>query len=231
MELTNEGLEDSDKPCTWNVLFNLIVPGWLPATSTFGDVVEDAGTRYALFATAKFVTLDGNSDKTWSSTLCSVFRPRTRAVHAQMCNVTLRRFMNAPSAPFSSTSLFPMSNYAVCAKPEHTDVDRDSSFIPLDILSKIKVVASAPDYLGIDEASVPFAVRLRTVDLEDAECKRLRVTNFCVDVEQIEKYRYVSRLRYLLAVFTNSIEACHPSTMHPAIRFLRRPHSPQRNHS
>jgi hypothetical protein len=193
MELMNEGHEDSDQSCTWNVSFNLIVPGWLPATSAFGDLVEeDAGTRYALFATAKFVTLDDN-DKTWSLyTLCSVFRPRTKVVRAERCAVTLRRFMNPPSVPFSSTSLFPMSNYAICAKPEHTDANRNSSFIPPDILSKIQVVASAPDYLSTDETSVPIVIRLRTVDLDDAECKRLRVTNLCVDVKQTEKYRYVS---------------------------------------
>lgn len=192
--LTNEGHEDSDQPCTWNVLFNLVVPGWLPATSAFGDVLEEqAGTRYTLFATAKFVVLDDNSDKTWSlSTICSVFRPRTRTVHAEKCAVTLRRFINPPSIPFSPTSLFHMSNYAICAKPEHCNAARDPSFIPLDILSKIQVIASAPDYISTEDSSLPFVIRLRTAHLEDAECKRLRVTEFCLDVKQTEKYRQVS---------------------------------------
>jgi hypothetical protein len=191
MELTNEGHEDSDNPCVWNVMFNLVVPGWLPATSVFGDEFEeDAGTRYALFATAKFVALDDHGDKEWSlSTLCSIFRARTRTVQAEKCPITLRRFMNAPPVPFSPKSLFPMSNYAICAKPEHADVTRDSSFIPLDILSNIKVVASAPDYTSVDETSVPFVIRLRTADLEEAACKRLRVISFCIDVVQTEKYR------------------------------------------
>jgi hypothetical protein len=202
LELTNEGHEDSDKSCTWNVLFNLIVPGWLPATSAFGDALEvDAGTRYALFATAKFVALEDNTDRMWSfSTLCSVFRPRTKTVHAQKCDVTLRRLMNAPSVPFSSTSLFPISNYSVCAKPEQANATCNSSSIPLDILAKVKVVASAPDYLSADEASVPFVIRLRTADLEDEECRRLRVISFCVEIEQIEQYRYVSLCSCLLTV-------------------------------
>jgi len=85
-----------------------------------------------------------------------------------------------------------MSNYVVHAKPERTDGNQDLPSIPLDILSKIQVVASVPEYISTDEDSVPVAIRLRTADLEDAECKRLRVTSFVIDVRQAEKYRYVS---------------------------------------
>ena len=88
-DLSNDGHEDSDKPCTWNIVFNLPVPGWLPATSAFAV----AGTRYSLFATAFFVNMDDNSDRMWSfSTLCSLFRPKTRVIHAPKCSITLRRF-------------------------------------------------------------------------------------------------------------------------------------------
>jgi hypothetical protein len=190
MELTNEGHEDSDKPCTWNVLFNLIIPGWLPATAVFGELMKDAGTCYALFATAKFATLDDANDKAFSlSTLCSVFRPRTKAIEAQMCPVTLRRFMNSPFIPSSPISLFPMSNYAIIAKPEHADATQNSSPASLDVFSKIQVVASTPDYLSTDEESVPLVIRLRAADLEDDECKRLQVVSFSVDIRQTEKYR------------------------------------------
>lgn len=191
IELTNDGHEDSDKPCTWNALFNLVIPGWFPATTAFGDSLEeDAGTRYALFATAKFVTLDDNNDKTWSlSTFCSVFSRRTGTVHAPKCTVTLRRFVNRPPIPVSTKSLFPMSNYATYAKLEHTDDTRDLPSIPLDILSKIQIIASVPEHVSTDDDSVPVVIRLRTTDLTDAECRRLRVTNFCIDVKQSEKYR------------------------------------------
>jgi len=201
LDLTNEGHEDADKPCTWNVVFNLPIPGWLPATSAFGDTMdEDAGTRYSLFATAHFLNVDDNSNKTWSlSTLCSMFRPKTRVIHAPKCAITLRRFVNPPQTPFSSDSLFPMSNYAIRARPEFANATRDSSFIPLDILSKIQLVVSVPDCISMDESSIPFAIRMRTTDLEEVERKRLRVTSFDVDVEQIEKYRYVCLLEFFIA--------------------------------
>ena len=225
LELTNDGHEDSDRPCTWNVLFNLTIPGWLPATSTFGDVLEeDAGTRYALFATAKFLTLEHSPDKIWSiSTLCSAFRPRTRTVHAQKCAVVLRRLMNAPSVPFSSTSSFPMSNYPVCTKPEHANTTCNASSILPEILAKVKVVVSAPDYLSVDETSVPFVIRLRAANMKDAECLRLRVIGFHVDIEQMEQYRYVSSLQLSANCTQNSIEVSHLQNTCPAIQFHHHP--------
>lgn len=200
LELSNEGHEDSDKPCTWNVVFDLPVPGWLPATSTFGvSGGEDVGTRYSLFATAQFINADDNSDKTWSfSTLCSMFRAKTRVIHAPKHPITLRRHINPPPNPFSRDSLFPMSNYAIRARAEYADAARDLSFIPQHVLSKIQLVVSVPDYISIDESSFPFAIRLRTPELEDWERKRLRVVSFSVDIEQIEQYRYA----YSFALFT-----------------------------
>lgn len=214
IELNNEGHEDSDKPCTWNVIFDLPIPGWLPATAVYGDAMyeEAAGTRYSLFATANFDNLDDSSDKTWSlATLCSVFRPRTKVVHAQKRNVTLRRLVVPPSIPPSPDSLFPMINFAIRTKSEFANAARDSSFIPLDVLSSIQVLASVPDHIGVDDASVPFAIRLRTSNLPEAECKRLRIKDFSVNMTQTEKYRYVapfSRLSTIKLMFLQRITAC-----------------------
>lgn len=186
VELSNEGHED--KPCTWNVVFDLPVPGWLPATSIYGDWMnEDTGTRYALFATAKFVSLDDGSDKAWSlSTLCSIFRPKTKVVHAEKCPITLRRFVNPPAVPSSSQSLFPMANYCIRVEPESAS---DAPTIPPEIVSKIQVLASVPEHLATDDTSLPFNIRLRTNGLDEDDCKRLRLSNFSVDVHQIERYR------------------------------------------
>ena len=98
--------------------------------------------------------------------------------------------------PFSCDSLFPTSRYAIRAKPEYINAARDSSLIPLYVLSKIQLVISVPDYISIDETSIPFAIHLRTTNLEDAERKRLRVTGFSIDVKQNEKYRYASDINY-----------------------------------
>lgn len=192
LELSNEGHEHSDKPCTWNVVFNLPIPGWLPPTSTYGDGSEgDAGTRYSLFATANFLSLDDPSDaSTWSlASLCSVFRPKSKTVHAHPRPIALRRFITPPPAPFSPQSLFPMSNYAVRAKPEQLPAPPGGDAIPADVVEKIQVYTSVPEYTPVDARAVPITIRLRTTGLEEAQCKRLRVTEFTVDVQQIEKYR------------------------------------------
>ena len=192
IELSNEGHEESNKPCKWNVVFNLPIPGWLPASERFGEQFDDeyAGTRYALYASANLVNLDNHNDKTWSlASFCSIFCPRTRMIHAQQCPITLRRLTIPPSTPFSPESLFPMADYAVRVTPEFSDFENNSSFIPRHILSKIQMVTSVPEYSSLHDSSVPFSIRLRTSELEDAECKRLQIMGFAVDVEQTEKYR------------------------------------------
>lgn len=82
-----------------------------------------------------------------------------------------------------------MANYAVRATPEFSDAKSDSHFIPRDILSKIEVVTSVPEHISLGESSIPFSIRLRTSELEKAECKKIQITGFTVDVEQTEKYR------------------------------------------
>jgi hypothetical protein len=192
VELHNKGHEDSDIPCTWDIVFNLALPGWLPATSMFGEV--HAGTRYTLFATASFIHVDDHSHsvgKSWFSALCSPLRFRTREVHAKECHIMINRFTTPPTVPASPTSLFPMLNYMVDAKAENENAMRDPTLVPLDVLSKIKVLVSIPEHVSMDDSSIPFVLRLRTMDLDDSECKRLQITGFSVELEQSEHYRLV----------------------------------------
>lgn len=115
-----------------------------------------------------------------------------------------------------------MSNYPVCAKPEHANTTCNRSSIPPEILAKVKVVVSAPDYLSADEASVPFVIRLQAANMEDAECMRLRVIGFHIDIEQMEQYRYVS-LQLSANCTQNSIEVSHHQTTCPVIQFHHHP--------
>ncbi|TCD66182.1 hypothetical protein EIP91_001676 [Steccherinum ochraceum] len=191
IELNAEDNDDMDKPCTWNVVFNLTVPGWLPPSSIFGDIQTggETGTRYALHASAKFESVDDCSASTWLSTLCNPFRfSPLRTVKAPKCPITLNRFMSTPYHASSSTSLFPLANYHVSAQPEARDEDDSSARIPPHILSGLRVVCSVPEHVGTDEDTVPFSLRLRTTGLPEEDCKRLRVTEFAVDLEQHERY-------------------------------------------
>lgn len=191
VDLSNEGHEDSDKPCLWNVVFDIPVPGWLPTTSVYGDAsLQAAGTSYALYATATFVDMNNGHSSFSFANICGPVRSRARTVDAHRHPITLRRFVEPQLG--SSSSTFQMSIYFVdaCRSPDSERSSRKS--IPADVLEKIQVVASIPSATAMDEASVPFILRIRGKDLDDSERKRLRITEFSVDVEQVEVYRFGS---------------------------------------
>ncbi|KAF9227804.1 hypothetical protein BS17DRAFT_774347 [Gyrodon lividus] len=218
VDLSNEGHEDSDKPCSWNVVFDIPVPGWLPTTSVYGDVsFAAAGTRYALYATATFTYLDDSNSSSFSFTnLCAPFRSRVRTADACRCPITLRRLVEPPTG--SSSGTFPMSLYTVDAQWEPENEGSSQSSIPPDVLNKIHVVASIPNAVAMNETSLPFVLRLRGKNLDNSERERLRVTEFSVDVEQVEVYRNTSSRDHLHRYPI-------PSQMHqPPSVVLRNPH-------
>lgn len=197
VELSNEGQEDSDKPTTWNAVFNITIPGWLPSTSEFGDTDSgNVGTRYGLYATARFEDMDEKLDRSWWSALCNPLRPATRAQKARSYPIVLSRYVK-PSTSFASTSAnsrlqsepsYPLASYHIAAQsPKCTDGSTPS--IPPEVLSKLRMIASVPECIGMNEETFDFSLRLRTIDLEERHCKRLRLENFDVEVKQTERYR------------------------------------------
>ena len=191
VDLSNEGHEDSDKPCLWNVTFDISVPGWLPTTSVYGDAsLQATGTSYALYATATFVDLNYGHSPFSFVNVCGPVRSRTRTVDAHRYPIILRRFVEPQ--PGTSSSAFQTSVYIVDARrtPDSDGPSRRS--IPGDILEKIQVIASIPSATAMNEISVPFVLRVRGKDLGDSERTRLRITEFSVDVEQVEVYRFGS---------------------------------------
>ncbi|OCH85702.1 hypothetical protein OBBRIDRAFT_762621 [Obba rivulosa] len=183
-ELSNEGAEDSGGPA-WTVVFNLTIPGWLPPTALFGEVDGDTGTRYGLYATARFTNLAESPVKSWFS-FCGPFRSRDRTAKAPRCEVQLNRFMGGDIYTPSCSTTVPSVDYAISTQPSRVP---DSSSIPAEIASSIRVLASVPEFISVDEKSIPLTLRLRAKDLAEAECKRLRVSDFFVELEQVEDYR------------------------------------------
>ncbi|OBZ69318.1 hypothetical protein A0H81_10968 [Grifola frondosa] len=177
-------LRDSDKPCTWNVVFNLTIPGWLPASSSFGDAADgEAGTRYALYATAKFVDADDEIGRPWLSTiLCSSLRWQIHSARASRCPVRVNRFIVPRPSHSRLTSVVPTIKFI-------GSVIQDSTRIPAEVISKLLVLAVVPDSISIDDPSFSLCVRLRTKGLPASECKRLRISDVRIDVEQTEQYR------------------------------------------
>ncbi|KAJ6630586.1 hypothetical protein B0H10DRAFT_1981880 [Mycena sp. CBHHK59/15] len=149
VELTNEGHEDFDEPCRWNVVFDLPIPGWLPASHSFGNGDLGASTVYFLHAKVKFAVIEDQWSTSWSfTTLCSPFRSL----------ITLRRFVEPPTDEPTAPGL---------------------------------VLGSVSKYIDVCDDALPFTLRLRMKDLENAECKRLQVESFKIDVVQEEKCRQV----------------------------------------
>lgn len=183
IELSNEESQDLAKPCTWSVVFNLTVPGWLPESSAFGD--RDGGTNYALYASATIHSNDAQS-RAWLSTFCSPFQQPSRLLKAERVVVTLNRFTASSSYASGSGSPVPLSHYEVAAQ---LDAVHGETKFPREVLSKIRVQMSFPEYVGMEDGHIPFSIRLRTNGLPESECRRLRVDEFHVDVEQSERYR------------------------------------------
>ncbi|KAJ6525678.1 hypothetical protein B0H19DRAFT_1084785 [Mycena capillaripes] len=185
IELSNDDQEETDEPCRWNVVFDLPIPGWLPASHDFASGDVGASTKYFLQALVKFAVVEDQRATSWSfSTFCSPFRPsRIRSI--ETCKaITLRRFVEPPTDEPTPPGLV---NYLLSA-PKPSNKTKD---IPSDIFSKIQVLASVPEHVDVCEDNVPFTLRLRTKDLEDGDCERLQVTSFTVDVVQEEICRRV----------------------------------------
>ncbi|KAK0210989.1 hypothetical protein DFS33DRAFT_1406881 [Desarmillaria ectypa] len=189
LELSNEGLEESHTPCRWNVVFNIPIPGWLPASSQYGT--DDMGTSYTLYATAKFLDLDNISP--WSlSALCAPFRSREREVHAEK-TVPLRRFVDSH---FLDPTEVPRTTFLVNSKTTPPKRNEDRPRIPQEIISKLQILASIPEYLDVHEDAVDLTLRMRANGLEEEQCKKLQLSAFAVNVLQREKYRYRPSAEY-----------------------------------
>ena len=191
--VTSDDSGTCDEPCNWNVVFNLTVPGWLPATSVFGQSFSGvAGTRYTLHAVAKFQSPSSATSNSWLSMLCLPLRFTSQTVKAPKLPIALNRFTSPSCYASTSSSLFPMTNYMVSVQSEDSIDDPASPPIPTEVLSKLRVAVTIPQQVGTEEATVPLNLRLRTEGLSESQCKRLRIEEFQLSIDQTEKYRFVS---------------------------------------
>ncbi|KAI5124296.1 hypothetical protein M0805_008904 [Coniferiporia weirii] len=192
MMLTNDGQEDSNSPCVWNFVFDLPVPGWLPSSSAFGNNSHGlAGTRYALFAEARFTFLEEGPARAWSlSSLCAPFIPKQKTVKAAPVVIELVRYMLPPAVCDSEPSVrFSEASYMIETRYDRNPKSGSSSRISLDVLSEIEVLASVPECVDLDDDSVNLTIRLRARKLSPDVRRRLRLTEFQALVTQHEVYR------------------------------------------
>ena len=189
VELSNEGDEDGAQPCAWHVTFDLPVPGWLPASDQYGDCRQGySGTQYNLYATVKYTNMEESSlGSSWVSALCTPFSSKTEVVHAEQRGIMLNRFaFPLPSSASRIPAFFSITPNAQALGPEDNPHP-----IPADIVSKIELLASVPEHIGLDDEKFPFALSIRASSLSESEAAKLRVSHMSLELQQIDEYTYV----------------------------------------
>ncbi|KIK59534.1 hypothetical protein GYMLUDRAFT_245213 [Collybiopsis luxurians FD-317 M1] len=183
--LSDDGDEGSGEPCRWNATYNINVPGWLPASSSFG--LEGTGVSYRLFATVKYIdvekrTRDSSQRSSWFlggiySAICSGERIATATKRIQ-----IERFFGLPNEEPT-----PVSTVTYLLK--HMPSQYTECEIPSDVISKIQILASVPDYIDMEAKKLTLTLRLRANDLSAEDCQRLQLLGFRVDIQQKDKCR------------------------------------------
>ncbi|KAI0256875.1 hypothetical protein BJV78DRAFT_1278496 [Lactifluus subvellereus] len=187
VELSNEGHEDGDEPCTWHVMFDLPIPGWLPASDTYGDCRHGlAGTQYNLYATVKFANVEDAhyaGGPSWLSTLCNPFTTKNKIVNAAACRMYLNRFALPPRG-----ESFRPSSYSIKASGQPLPSEAHPHPIPADIVSKIELLASVPQCVSMDGDKFPFSLNMRTSSLSESQAAKLRVSHMSLELQQTDQY-------------------------------------------
>ncbi|KAI9458276.1 hypothetical protein F5148DRAFT_1287458 [Russula earlei] len=170
VELSNDGHEDEEEPCSWHVMFDLQIPGWLPASDLYGDSRQGfSGTQYNLFATMKFSNVEEGF-----------------TAHAKRREITLQRFALPPRSSESASRN--TTYYSVTPNEQATRPEDNPCLIPADIVSKIELLASVPARVNVGEEKIPFVLSVRTSGLPDSQAAKLRVSQLSLDLQQVERY-------------------------------------------
>jgi hypothetical protein len=178
VELVNE-LDEGDN-INWSVVFNLPIPGWLPATTSLG-YDNEFGVKYGVYVDVSYYPLydERSQGSGWSClSLCYPFLSRNRTAAAGV-EIPLRRFMptcHVPEGrPYSTSPLPPFSSEGVSA------VD--------DILAKLRVHATVPNHVSVEDTSFPCSLRLCGTKLTSPDRQKLKVALLSIQIYQTEKCR------------------------------------------
>jgi hypothetical protein len=179
IELSNEGHEDGEEPCLWHIMFDLPIPGWLPASDLYGDCRQGfSGTQYNIYASARFSNVD-SLGPSWVSALCPPFFPRNNILHAERRKIMLNRFAFRAHKP----AYYSVSLTAGGLRPEDNPHP-----VPADIISKVELLASVPGGISLDQEKFPFSLSIRTSSLSESQAAKLHITQFSLELQQIDQY-------------------------------------------
>lgn len=102
-------------------------------------------------------------------------------------NIYIKRFVGLPSED-GPEPVHP-TTYLLNHAKINPSSDISEPQIPPEVISKVRILASVPEYIDIKAGKVLLILRLRTKDLPVEECKRLQLLGFRVDVLQRDKFR------------------------------------------
>lgn len=122
----------------------------------------------------------------WSLTsFCTPFLSQVKTAHGQT-EIQLRRFISAPRVDIVDPNVI---NYFVDSHDSTSDSVSTKPKVPAEVLNKIQLLVSVPEYTNVKGSTLPLTLRLRTKDLCQEDCKRLQITDVAVDILQREKCR------------------------------------------
>ena len=122
----------------------------------------------------------------WSLTsFCTPFLSQVKSAHSHT-GIQLRRFISAPRVDTVDPKVI---NYLVDSHDSTSVPVPNKPRVPAEVLNKIQLLVSVPEYADVKGRTLPLTLRLRTEDLCEEDCKRLQVTDVAVDILQREKCR------------------------------------------
>ncbi|KAF4603753.1 hypothetical protein EYR40_000923 [Pleurotus pulmonarius] len=170
IELDHIQFEGSNEPSRWRVVFDMNLPGWLPATSPFG-ADRELGTSYSLHASAQYTLSEEDLTFDWPILgYCMPWLSRFRYARA-MSEINLERVANI----YDNS---PLASYLFNSSPSPDSL--------LDPAFKLQVLASLPDYINISDEQIPLVLRVRTKDVEAETYKDVQILSLRTDFLQLE---------------------------------------------
>lgn len=135
------------------VIFDLTIPGWLPATTTTRHGVAVVSNSYSLFATATYRT-QVEAGLLWPQCLPSLTRD-SKAL-APRVEIEVFRHRVAPLLSDAGTFVaFPSATFAVTAKAG------PASPIPNEVVSKMQVLVSIPEFISTSDTAISISLKSR----------------------------------------------------------------------
>lgn len=154
------------------VIFDLTVPGWLPATSTTRHGTAVVSNSYSLFATATY-RMQVDAGFLWS--LCLPSLTRTAKALAPRLGIDVVRHRIAP--PVSDAGVlapFPSTTFAVTAKAG------PGSPIPNEVVSTMQILVSVPEFISISDTNISISLKARCAS------PGLSASQINVEISQLE---------------------------------------------